>query len=164
HFGPTSVTQAVNCYEGETGPGVAFIPAIDFDTEVISEDGFYLSGDPASPTMEVFGTGDELAYLNGTIAEGTVYTFTKTGVGTDETIEQGIDFTVAPNPSQDFIHITLKEEIETETISVVDLQGKVVLNDLNKNQKIDVSTLEAGVYIVQIQTSTGLSTQRFIKK
>ncbi|SFT68291.1 Por secretion system C-terminal sorting domain-containing protein [Lishizhenia tianjinensis] len=164
HFGPTSVSQPMNSYEGETGTAIAFVPLMEFDSEVISEDGFYLSGDPASPTMEVMSTGDVIEYLNGTIDDGTVYTFSRSDASVTDVNEKGLAFKIAPNPSQDFLQISLKEEVETESIAIVDLQGKVVLSDLTINQKIDVSTLEAGVYMVQIQTADGLSTQKFIKK
>lgn len=164
HFGPTSVSQPFDSYEGETGPVIAFVPSIDFDSEVITENGFYLSGDPASPTLEVLSTGDEVESLNGTINNGTVYTFTKSDVSIEDLNKESIAFEVVPNPSQDVVRISMDENITTESITLVDLQGKVVLSELPKNQTVDVSSLETGVYIVRIQTADGFSTQKFIKK
>lgn len=54
-----------------------------------------------------------------------------------------------PNPATDFVYIE-SPFAEKANVKLYDLQGKLVLNQQVKNQKIDVSKLPAGMYIVNI--------------
>jgi len=71
------------------------------------------------------------------------------------------NISIYPNPTSNFIQI---ENLQTEanTIDILDITGEIVktVSSNSKNIKIDVSTLEKGVYIVKV----GETVTRFVKK
>jgi len=68
-----------------------------------------------------------------------------------------------PNPATDFVSIQLPNTVEMKSIAVYDVLGKVVANSATNNQ-INVSQLNAGVYMVNIETNQGTVTKKIIKK
>ena len=79
----------------------------------------------------------------------------------NENVQNNLDYlTIYPNPSTDFVYIngTDKELVAI----VVDLLGKQVLRE-SINEKLDISQLEKGVYILQLSDGDKLTTQRIIK-
>lgn len=70
-----------------------------------------------------------------------------------------LEATVFPNPSNDFITIDLDAQIDR--ISVLALDGKVMIEQ--KGNSVDISNLTAGVYVVNVMTSEGVSQTRFVK-
>lgn len=73
-------------------------------------------------------------------------------------------FKIFPNPATDRISFDTKGTIET--ISVIDVMGKVVLKQRpNANNQVDVSALTPGIYVVQVLYDTQTThTERLIKK
>jgi hypothetical protein len=75
---------------------------------------------------------------------------------------------IYPNPAQDFVIITSNQLIKSNTVvSVYDITGKLISEDVsesNNNFKLNVSTLNAGVYFIQVKNDDGIFTQKFIKK
>ena len=79
----------------------------------------------------------------------------------NENVQNNLDYlTIYPNPSTDFVYIngTDKELVAI----VIDLLGKQVLREYI-NEKLDISQLEKGVYILQLSDGDKLTTQRIIK-
>ena len=70
------------------------------------------------------------------------------------------DFKIYPNPSNNFIHVQLNEEIKSLTI--YNVLGKSILT-ASKTNKIDISSLSKGLYFVNIETENGRGTQKLIK-
>jgi len=68
---------------------------------------------------------------------------------------------IYPNPTSDFINIKTEEELIK--VEVFNLQGQRVLYYSNVN-KMDVSVLQYGIYILKIQTSTSINELKFIKQ
>jgi len=79
------------------------------------------------------------------------------GLGLDE--EAMIDATVFPNPANDQFTVRLTEEITSGTISLTDLNGRVVLTkEVNANASevsIDVSNIANGMYTLHVQSNKG---------
>jgi len=76
----------------------------------------------------------------------------------------GVKIKIYPNPATD--HINIEADSKVKKIKIVDASGKniniAVSTDLNK---IDVSHLEKGVYLMELQLEDGTMTvQKFIKK
>lgn len=69
------------------------------------------------------------------------------------------NLSIYPNPVNDMLYIN-GEGVEEVVVS--DLQGREVLKA--QNNSIDVSALNAGMYIVKAVTSNGISTAKIIKK
>ena len=72
------------------------------------------------------------------------------------------DLRIYPNPTTDFLTIVTTAEISN--ISVSDLAGRKFIATITSDKKVDVRSLPSGVYIINIKTSKGNSTQKFIKK
>lgn len=83
------------------------------------------------------------------------------GLGIGETnLDQNI--TVYPNPSTTQINIEINEQILSATI--IDALGNKINTNLHANNSIDVSTLSRGVYFLQVETTSGVISKRFVKK
>jgi len=79
----------------------------------------------------------------------------------NENVQNNLDYlTIYPNPSTDFVYINGTDK---ELVAIVmDLLGKQVLRE-SINEKLDISQLEKGVYILQLSDGDKLTTQRIIK-
>lgn len=163
HFGPSSISQPFLSFLGATGPGFVLISSIDINTDDIDDEAYSLTGDSSSPVMEeITSIYDDLDYIEGNAPEGTIYRFSRNTTGLAE-IQQPVSFSVYPNPAKDQFSVVIEnDEVEVEAISILDNHGRLVkLAAANVNQ-INVSDLVNGVYVVQITTDKGLSTQKLI--
>ena len=64
-----------------------------------------------------------------------------------------------PNPTKDFIEI---EGVEVAEVKVYNAIGQLIL--VTKENVIDLSTQDAGVYIIKVITSSGIITKQIIKE
>ncbi len=64
-----------------------------------------------------------------------------------------------PNPVTDKLNFS---EAVTE-VSVIDVDGRVVLSDKNTSV-VDMSSLSSGVYVVRVVTDNGIATKKVVKK
>lgn len=71
-------------------------------------------------------------------------------------------FKVYPNPAVDVLNIET-QGLQIETITILNLEGKQI-KQYYSNETIDVSGLSKGMYILQIQSESGIFNQRFLKK
>ncbi|MEZ4778674.1 MAG: T9SS type A sorting domain-containing protein [Flavobacteriaceae bacterium] len=65
-----------------------------------------------------------------------------------------------PNPAQNMIQIESDEQILKVTI--YSILGEIIASE-NGTKKIDVSTLQRGLYLIQVETSYGRGAQKFMK-
>lgn len=82
-------------------------------------------------------------------------------LSTNEIITTAEDFTIFPNPTSEILYVKGKNKIKN--ISVYDLSGKKLPVKF-LDGSIDVRHLESGTYLLEIQTSSGKQTKKFIKK
>lgn len=68
-----------------------------------------------------------------------------------------------PNPASDQINIELPQNIDITGCSINNLLGQTVLKTKMTN-KLDVSSLQKGVYIVSLQTEYGIWNGKFVKQ
>jgi hypothetical protein len=77
------------------------------------------------------------------------------------------NFEVYPSPASDIITVSNKNNVSVNSITIVDLNGRV-LNQLRyTNQskvQINISNLSAGIYMMNINTVNGIATKKIIKK
>jgi hypothetical protein len=80
-------------------------------------------------------------------------------------------FAIYPNPSNGVFDIVYDgQTAETFTVSVIDLNGSVIQSGDMTNysayskQKIDISSLANGTYLLKIQTGNSIVTKRIIKR
>ncbi|WP_307271527.1 T9SS type A sorting domain-containing protein [Chryseobacterium sp. W4I1] len=68
-----------------------------------------------------------------------------------------------PNPTSDYLYV--KNNNKTAEMKVLDISGKLVLSFKKPEEKIDVSKLAKGTYILSVSNSDGTSSAfKFIKK
>lgn len=71
------------------------------------------------------------------------------------------DLSIYPNPATDYINI-LNVKHKIEKVAIFDLTGKQMISDTK--QKIKVSSLPSGVYILSVKTEGGFKNFKFIKQ
>ncbi len=73
---------------------------------------------------------------------------------------------IYPNPVKDILCIT-NEESEIQSVKIMDLSGRLLKADSfsenNTQVNVPVADLNAGTYIVVIQTGSGTETKKIIK-
>jgi len=82
------------------------------------------------------------------------------------TLVQNTDFVVAPNPANNFITISGIETAAITSISVTDINGRIVKNQSFENVsevEMNVSDLAQGLYILNIGSKDVKTAQKFIK-
>ena len=66
---------------------------------------------------------------------------------------------VYPNPFREVIHIQI-ESVESKSLVITDIQGRIVLEFENVPNEINVSNLVPGIYLVRL----GSETRKIIKE
>src|SRR5690606_34232688 len=82
-----------------------------------------------------------------------------TSVDTDDTNSH---LQVYPNPVKEILNISLNG-FEAQTYQIVDLNGRIVMQG-NYTEKLDVSHLQSGTYVLKLMIGEKSKTERFIKK
>ncbi|MEZ4778675.1 MAG: T9SS type A sorting domain-containing protein [Flavobacteriaceae bacterium] len=72
----------------------------------------------------------------------------------------GVGFSIFPNPVQNMIQIESTEPIHA--ITIYSMQGAIVLVDSN-TKEMDVSTLQSGLYFIEVETNSGKGLQKVMK-
>ena len=76
------------------------------------------------------------------------------------------DFIVHPNPTSNFIFVDVPSTVLPVTCHVLNIQGQLLFTELlsDTNQKLDVTDLKSGVYLVWIESSNKRVFRRFVKE
>ena len=72
-------------------------------------------------------------------------------------------FTVFPNPSNDVVNISNTDATAITSISVSDINGRIVKEVTPESNSFSIKELNSGVYILKIATAEGIGTSRIIK-
>ncbi len=71
-------------------------------------------------------------------------------------------FTITPNPASSLLHIS--DITGITALKLTDIQGRIIRDYLKPVANIDVSMLASGIYLLQLQTSEGVCTHKFVKE
>lgn len=76
---------------------------------------------------------------------------------------------VFPNPTNDFIHLSFVSDINEEgIIRILDMKGKEVLNQVHplgkREDRMDISHLAGGIYLLQMESKSYKFTTKIIKQ
>lgn len=71
------------------------------------------------------------------------------------------EISLYPNPAHHYL--TIKSDLNIEYITIYNLTGSEVINANNTTDKIDVSQLPQGIYIVKLKTEKGYYQQKLLK-
>ena len=72
-------------------------------------------------------------------------------------------FSIYPNPAKAFVNISSKVS-GTKNISIFDVLGKQVINTTLSTERLDISALNSGVYILKIEQGKASTTKKLIVK
>lgn len=105
----------------------------------------------------------EMVFLNGwafaQVNSGDLYRKQIGAVGIVENNNTNL-YSVYPNPADN--QLTIKTESRVKQVTIMDITGKVVVAE-TKNT-IDISTLDAGIYSITIETESTIHNTTFVKK
>lgn len=101
-------------------------------------------------------TGDQIFNSDLTVAEGWPVAVSAN--------PSSLELKIFPNPASDAVSVTLPQEFERATLSVLDLTGKPVFHQDAEGTKtqVDVSGLPAGVYFLMAQSSDQSAVKRIM--
>lgn len=68
---------------------------------------------------------------------------------------------IYPNPVHNVLNLSIEE---VDRVEIYDMLGKMILSEATSDSKINVSSLQKGMYIVKIFTDNECFTEKFIKK
>lgn len=135
-------------------PGTATVTAYNYYKDVDgalvfrTTEGIVNVGPPAN-INESFSTAEAL--ITNTLS-----------VNDNELVEQSL--TLYPNPTDSVLNIKLEDISTVHSVKIIDVNGRIVFTSEKSTKSINVSALEAGFYLVNINTNKGLVTKKFIKK
>lgn len=161
-YGPSSINNPAESFEGETGPQVSLITSFNIDTQQLDDRGYFLSGNPVSPTLVTLNPGDPivLSYLQGMIPNGTVYRFLRQPLSVSDF--DNTEFLVYPNPATHTLNFKTKEG--QSQVSIFNSLGQLIKQVTTIAGSMDVSDMQNGIYFLQLKTSEGTAIQKFIKQ
>jgi len=86
-----------------------------------------------------------------------------TTVGTIE-LDEGISFSVSPNPAQDYLKIDFEYAINEDVqVDLFSINGGLVRSfDVNQSQLLNVADMNKGMYILTIQSAKGIWSQKVV--
>lgn len=83
-------------------------------------------------------------------------------LGTNENQLKENKFVVYPNPVND--NLKFEVDANVQAISIIDITGKIVLNNKTTEKELSINQLKSGVYFILINTDKGIQSKRFIKE
>lgn len=92
---------------------------------------------------------------------GYIFTAKKTNID-EENADKLNSNVVYPNPTNGELNIA--SNVEWKTLSIMDLQGRVMSTHQNSKQKIDVKNLAPGNYLILLQKENGTKEKYYITK
>ncbi|MCG8574081.1 MAG: S8 family peptidase [Flavobacteriales bacterium] len=72
------------------------------------------------------------------------------------------DWSVYPNPAENTLYVQSNDPILSAAI--ISPEGKIIQQHNGNIKTFDLSEMATGIYLIQIQTENGISTQKFIKQ
>lgn len=173
--GVGSVTFSISGIQNGSPDGLALSYTTNSDVQFLSYEGSFTPVDgPAAGTPSVdIGVeeswpypGESLEYDEATMAWGISYTATAGNFAQGailSTKENQIDgFDLYPNPtSSAFVNIS-SDNRSPMKISVYDILGKQVIERTVTNNRLNVSNLNTGVYILRAQQDNAFTTRKLV--
>lgn len=109
-------------------------------------------------TVTVKATADDISGTSGTA----IITINNQTIGVDEIEDENIN--IYPNPVKNELFVEVENTLVTK-MNIIDFSGKLIQSISNPNSKsIDVSSLNQGIYILEIYSENNILNTRFIKE
>lgn len=84
-------------------------------------------------------------------------------LGLNENNLSSNDIRMFPNPATSTLNIKVSENTSVKSIQIIDMNGRLVLSVKDNFETINLSGLQSGLYILNLESSNGFITKRFIK-
>lgn len=126
------------------------IPSTVFDENLVSY----------GPLPYSFSTSNDMVYLHITNTTGEVATFSASNLNQEDFLKETVS--LYPNPVEEVLNIK-NAVIAIDIVKFYDLNGRLVLENENVEDQINVSQLPQGVYILEIETAIGVLREKLIK-
>jgi len=141
--------------------------------------GLYSSADPVNVDWDIEGQNEmglavisQLVYrpadnkmIIGTHGNGMWETTVENTLSVDSFEQEVKSISIYPNPAQSEINFKTNINLnDNANYSIIDISGKVVINGIVANKKVDVSNLTTGLYFVSLDVNGIKQTLKFIKK
>lgn len=133
---------------------------LNCDGDEMNGTGHYYIGDLSSNLglfsgTFTFHTPTGSMTIPGTISSGV--TVTSGSCALELAANNSIEFKLFPNPTRDVLYIS-ESSIEYR---IIDLNGQVILDGITSQNGTDVSSLESGMYIIQLKDKGSMRFQKF---
>ncbi|MBV1888339.1 MAG: T9SS type A sorting domain-containing protein [Urechidicola sp.] len=102
----------------------------------------------------------EDTWVAGVTWEPDFYPWSFLSLGIEDSTYNNMELSIFPNPVTE--EITIKSTFKIKNIAAFNLLGKQVLLENNFNEKIDITILNSGIYILRIQPKNGAPISRKI--
>ncbi len=99
---------------------------------------------------------------NAPIITNTFTTTVQNALSTVETVQNGSDIVIYPNPVKDILYFRTDQKVTKAEI--FDGAGRKVASFGVKENQIDIAALKSGLYMIRIFTKDGVSVKKVIKK
>lgn len=164
NYAGTSETYTVNfqVFDGST-PVAAAIISIDNSTQTTNSNGEAVFTEMTDGTYDYTITASGYMVYEGQLEVNGSDMLEDVNLLIDQVHNYELNsIKIYPNPSSGFLNIQAEDEIEI--IEVYDLAGKLMKtqNVRENNCQIDISDLDKGIYLIQIETSAGLFNNKII--
>lgn len=125
----------------------------------------YITNDaPTQFIISTDATGGVVTFTNASDPEYAPVLDLKYGSNTFSITENTVsDVNIYPNPTSGLVTIDTKNQL-IESVDVMDLMGRTLVHIETKSNTIDISSLPAGTYVLNITTLQGKLSQKVIKQ
>jgi hypothetical protein len=87
------------------------------------------------------------------------------GLSVNETVKNKLEVSLYPNPASENIFVFLNSNVKSAQLTISNLGGKdLISTEITADNKVDVSGLSMGMYLLTIATNNGSETVKFIKQ
>jgi alpha-tubulin suppressor-like RCC1 family protein len=129
----------------------------------ISSGEYFSIGIKSDGTFFSWGRNYDGRLGNGTITDVNVPTQVSCTPLSIENFSDNL-FIIYPNPVKDLIKIKKIDNLIIDKFIVIDIYGKVVIDEKNLDDKLNIQQLTKGIYLLQINCQNGKFNYKFIKE
>ena len=127
------------------------------------ESSYFTNGGTYSKTFNAVGTNEYICSPHAGDMFGTITVVAEGVLGISEA--KRLKFEMFPNPASDNVTIQLPSGTENATVTFYDYVGRLALSKQVSRTKnrLDVTVLSSGVYILKVVTKDKVGSQKFVK-
>ncbi|MCX7550531.1 T9SS type A sorting domain-containing protein [Xanthomarina sp. F2636L] len=144
----------------DVDPGIGNASALTVSGDIIDENLII-------PTFGSMAQGDHFLHIRVQNADGTWSLYDRQLFEIDGTLgiqtENLLEINIYPIPTSDYVNIKTPNHVQIKSMRLIDMNGKVVMQLQNQFEKVNISNLQQGVYLLQITTNNGSLSKRIIK-